>query len=75
MRVIIVKYPFNKIKGVKMKTKKPNVSGYSFRGMFVGVPNAAEYLSRLKQIAIEQNRSVSGQARQFIIDGINRHNS
>ena len=56
-----------------MKTKKPKVSGYSFRGIFVGVPNATEYLNKLKQIAIEQNRSVSGQARQFIIDGINRY--
>ena len=53
-----------------MKTKKPDVSGYSFKGIFVGVPNAIEYLTKLKQIAIEQNRSVSGQARQFIIDGI-----
>ena len=56
-----------------MKTKKPKVSGYGFRGIFVGVPNAKEYLIKLKQIAMEQNRSVSGQARQFIIDGINRY--
>ena len=58
-----------------MKTKKPDVSGYSFKGIFVGVPNAIEYLTKLKQIAIEQNRSVSGQARQFIIDGIKGYNS
>ena len=58
-----------------MKTKKPNVSGYGFRGIFAGVPNAKEYLIKLKQIAIEQNRSISGQARQFIIDGIKGYNS
>jgi len=58
-----------------MKTKKPKVSGYGFRGMFAGVPDAVskEYLIKLKQIAIEQNRSISGQARQFIIDGIKRY--
>jgi len=58
-----------------MKKKKPNPSGYSFRGIFAGVPKAKEYLDELKVIAIEQNRSVSGQARQFIIDGINRNKS
>jgi hypothetical protein len=58
-----------------MKNKKTNPSGYSFRGIFAGVPKAKEYLDELKAIAIEQNRSVSGQARQFIIDGINRYNS
>ena len=56
-----------------MKTKKPNISGYGFRGMFTAVPNAKDYLIKLKQIAIEQNRSVSGQARQFIIDGIDKY--
>jgi hypothetical protein len=53
-----------------MKKKKPNPSGYSFIGMFAGVDHADLYLDKLKKIAKEQQRSVSGQARKFIIDAL-----
>ena len=58
-----------------MKTKKPNRSGYPFRALFVGHPNEHELVDELKKIAKEQNRSLSGQARQFIIDGIKGYKS
>tara|TARA_R110002020_G_scaffold84062_8_gene208550 strand:- start:141 stop:326 length:186 start_codon:yes stop_codon:yes gene_type:complete len=53
-----------------MKTKKPRISGYSFRGMFVGLDNEQEWTDKLKKIAKEQSRSVSMQARVFIMEGI-----
>ena len=58
-----------------MKTKKLNRSGYPFRALFVGHPNEHELVDELKKIAKEQNRSLSGQARQFMIEGMNRYNS
>ena len=58
-----------------MKKKKPNPSGYPFRGLFAGKSNEHELVDELKKIAKEQNRSLSGQARQFMIEGMNRYNS
>ena len=58
-----------------MKKKKPNPSGYPFRGLFAGNSNEHELINELKKIAKEQNRSLSGQARQFIIDGIKGYKS
>ena len=53
-----------------MKTKKPNVSGYTFSNMFIGIEDGHKWVNKLKKIAKEQQRSVSGQARKFIIDAL-----
>ena len=53
-----------------MKTKKPKANGYSFISMFAGIDHADLYIDKLKKIAKEQQRSVSGQARKFIIDAL-----
>jgi len=53
-----------------MKKKKPNATGYSFAGLFTGVDHADLYLNKLKEVAKEEQRSVSGQARKFLIDAL-----
>ena len=53
-----------------MKTKKPNVSGYTFSNMFIGIEDGHKWVNKLKKIAKEQHRSVSGQARVFLMEGI-----
>ena len=58
-----------------MKTKKPNISGYPFAGMFIGLDNAQKWVSRLKKIAKEQHRTVSMQARVFLMASIEEHES
>ena len=56
-----------------MKTKKPKANGYSFISMFAGVDHADLYIDKLKKIAKEQHRSVSGQARLFLIEAIQKY--
>ena len=58
-----------------MKTKKPNVSGYTFSNMFKGIEDEHKWVNRLKKIAKKQHRSVSMQARVLIMQGIERYNS
>ena len=58
-----------------MKTKKPNVSGYTFSNMFIGIEDGHKWVNKLKKIAKEQHRSVSMQARVLIMQGIERYNS
>ena len=53
-----------------MKTKKPKAKGYSFASMFAGIDHADLYIDKLRKIAKEQHRSVSGQARVFLMEGI-----
>ena len=56
-----------------MKTKKPKAKGYSFASMFAGIDHADLYIDKLKKIAKEQHRSVSGQARLFLIEAIQKY--
>ena len=56
-----------------MKTKKPKANGYSFISMFAGIDHADLYIDKLKKIAKEQHRSVSGQARLFLIEAIQKY--
>ena len=56
-----------------MKSKKPNPKGYPFMGMFSGVEQGDLYVDKLKKVAKEQHRSVSGQARMFIIEGLQKY--
>ena len=53
-----------------MKTKKPKQSGYAFSNMFKYIENEHEWVARLKKIAKEQHRSVSAQARVFLMEAI-----
>ena len=53
-----------------MKTKKPKQSGYAFSNMFKYIKDEHKWVARLKKIAKEQHRSVSAQARLFIIEGV-----
>ena len=55
-----------------MKTKH-NPKGYPFAGLFAGVDHADLYVDKLKKVAKEQHRSVSGQARIFIIEGLQKY--
>ena len=55
-----------------MKTKH-NPKGYPFAGLFAGVDHADLYIDKLKKVAKEQHRSVSGQARMFIIEGLQKY--
>ena len=56
-----------------MKTKKPKAKGYSFASMFAGIDHAYLYIDKLRKIAKEQHRSVSGQARLFLIEAIQKY--
>ena len=56
-----------------MKTKKPNASGYAFANMFKNINDDHKWVARLKKIAKEQHRSVSGQARLFLIEAIQKY--
>ena len=56
-----------------MKTKKHNPKGYPFQGMFAGTEHGDLYVDKLKKVAKEQHRSVSGQARMFIIEGLQKY--
>ena len=58
------------LKGVKMKKKKHNPKGYPFAGLFAGIDHADLYIDKLKKVAKEQHRSVSAQARLFIIEAL-----
>ena len=53
-----------------MKKKKPKASGYPFRGLFAGNSNEHELVDKLKKIAKEQHRSVSAQARVFLMEAV-----
>ena len=53
-----------------MIKKKQKAKGYSFAGMFAGVDHADLYINKLCKIAKEQHRSVSGQARLFLVEAI-----
>ena len=53
-----------------MKKKKHNAKGYPFQGMFAGIEHGDLYVDKLTKVAKEQQRSVSGQARKFIIDAL-----
>jgi hypothetical protein len=53
-----------------MKMKKPNPSGYAFANMFKNINDEHKWVARLKKIAKEQHRSVSGQARVFLMKAI-----
>ena len=53
-----------------MKTKKPKQSGYAFSNMFKYIEDEHKWVARLKKIAKEQHRSVSGQARLFLVEAI-----
>ena len=53
-----------------MKKKKHNPKGYPFAGLFAGIDHADLYIDKLKKVAKEQHRSVSAQARLFIIEAL-----
>ena len=53
-----------------MKTKKHNQKGYPFQGMFAGIEHGDLYVDKLKKVAKEQHRSVSSQARVFLIEAL-----
>ena len=53
-----------------MKKKEHKAKGYSFAGMFAGIDHADLYIDKLCKIAKEQHRSVSGQARLFLIEAV-----
>ena len=55
-----------------MKTKH-NPKGYPFAGLFAGLDHADLYIDKLKKVAKEQHRSVSAQARLFIIEGLQKY--
>ena len=55
-----------------MKTKH-NPKGYPFAGLFAGLDQADLYIDKLKKVAKEQHRSVSAQARLFIIEGLQKY--
>tara|TARA_Y100001970_G_C13566782_1_gene524215 strand:- start:77 stop:283 length:207 start_codon:yes stop_codon:yes gene_type:complete len=55
------------------KTKKPNKSGYSFRGLFAGRTDESEWVKRLKVIANEEMRSVTMQASVLLMQGIEEY--
>ena len=50
--------------------KKHNPKGYPFMGMFAGVEQGDLYVDKLKKVAKEQHRSVSSQARLFLIEAL-----
>jgi len=54
----------------KTKMKKPNKSGYSFRGLFAGREDENEWVNRLKTIANKEMRSVTAQASLLLMKGI-----
>ena len=56
-----------------MKTKKPKAKGYSFASMFAGIDHADLDIDKLRKIAKEQHRRVSGQARLFLIEAIQKY--
>ena len=58
-----------------MKTKKPNASGYAFANMFKNINDDHKWVARLKKIAKEQHRSVSAQARVFLMKAIVEYES
>ena len=55
------------------KTKKPNKSGYAFRGLFAGIDDEANWVTRLKAVAKKEHRSVTAQAKVFIMKGIQNY--
>ena len=55
------------------KTKKPNKSGYSFRGLFAGRTDENEWVKRLKAIANKEMRSVTMQASVLLMKGIEKY--
>tara|TARA_Y100001963_G_scaffold148146_1_gene225541 strand:+ start:722 stop:916 length:195 start_codon:yes stop_codon:yes gene_type:complete len=55
------------------KTKKPNKSGYSFRGLFAGRTDEGEWVKRLKKIANKEMRSVTMQASVLLMKGIEQY--
>lgn len=55
------------------KHKKPNRTGYSYSSLLVGIPNAEYFIRLLKKIADREMRSISAQARLFIVDGIKNY--
>ena len=52
------------------KTKKPNKSGYAFRGLFSNSKDESKWVDRLKAIASKEMRSVSAQAQFLLMQGI-----
>ena len=55
------------------KTKKPNKSGYAFRGLFSNTKNEDDWVNRLKAIAVKEMRSVSAQAQFLLMKGIEQY--
>jgi len=55
--------------------KKHNAKGYPFAGMFTGIDHGDLYVDKLKKVAKEQHRSVSAQARVFLMKAIVEYES
>ena len=58
-----------------MKIKKPNPSGYAFANMFKNIKDDDKWVGRLKKIAKGEHRSVSAQARVFLMKAIVEYES
>jgi len=54
------------------KTKK-KASGYEFKGLFAGMDESEKWADRLKEISKQEHRSVSMQARVFLVEGIKQY--